>query len=96
MNATKEKGRDSSAPTAAAIREIKVSRVEFKPPPKKRKNAGDDAEGWFKVEYSALISCQWNITTVRCPKQSAFASYWVQDAAAAWRFQSCGKKSARI
>ena len=30
------------------------------------------------------------------PKQSAFASYWVQDAAAAWRFQSCGKKSARI
>ena len=56
MNATKEKGRDSSAPTAAAIREIKVSRVEFKPPPKKRKNAGDDAEGWFKVEYSAFIT----------------------------------------
>ncbi len=33
-----------------------------------------------------------NIETVS-PKQPTFAPYWTQDAAAAWRFQSCGKKS---
>ena len=53
MNTIKEK-----APTAAAIREISVSRVAFQPPPKKRKNAGDDADaaGWYKVAYSTFIT----------------------------------------
>jgi len=52
MNTIKEK---VTAPTAAAIREISVSRVAFQPPPKKRKNAGDDAAGWYKVAYSTFI-----------------------------------------
>ena len=53
MNTIKEK---VTAPTTAAIREISVSRVAFQPPPKKRKNAGDDAAGWYKVAYSTFIT----------------------------------------
>ena len=47
----------SCSPTAAAIREIRVSRVEFqKPTLKKRKNAGGDVAGWYKVSYSTFIT----------------------------------------
>ena len=53
MNTIKEK---VTAPTAAAIREISVSRVAFQPPPKKRKNAGGDVAGWYKVSYSTFIT----------------------------------------
>ncbi len=78
MNATKEKGRDSSAPTAAAIREIKVSRVEFKPPPKKRKNAGDDVRRAGKsrvlyVYYNARKTPKTNLP-VRLACKSIFHS----------------------
>ena len=62
MNTIKEKGRDSITPTAAAIREISVSRVAFQPPPKKRKNAGDgdDAAAAGRLVQSGVLYIYYN------------------------------------